>query len=231
MRRLLKLPLAQQYSILQRIACALQELILNPASPRPADTASLHQVVEASRQLRREAVWVVGQSRDWRLVSGAVIVTCCQGVLLIDGRRLPSVPAAVASLPEGRVFLRSLERVMSSPPPTPRLEYERHLRPSSPHTDSVHDSALHSFRCPQRHSEQDSVLISFRCPITLSLLVDPVVADDGHTYERAAISRWLSRPGPGVIRSPCTNLPLASGTLTANHALKSAIMEWMAQRG
>ena len=66
--------------------------------------------------------------------------------------------------------------------------------------------------------------VLLQCPIS-------VMASDGHTYERAAISRWLSRPGPGVIRSPCTNLPLASGTLTANHALKSAITEWMAQRG
>lgn len=30
------------------------------------------------------------------------------------------------------------------------------------------------------------------CPITLQPMVDPVVAEDGHTYERAAIIKWLA---------------------------------------
>ena len=29
------------------------------------------------------------------------------------------------------------------------------------------------------------------CPITLELFVDPVLADDGHTYERSAIVEWV----------------------------------------
>lgn len=36
------------------------------------------------------------------------------------------------------------------------------------------------------------------CPITLSVMVDPVVAADGQSYERAAITRWFatSRKNP-----------------------------------
>ena len=30
------------------------------------------------------------------------------------------------------------------------------------------------------------------CPITLSMMGDPVVANDGHSYERAAIATWLA---------------------------------------
>jgi len=30
----------------------------------------------------------------------------------------------------------------------------------------------------------------FYCPITHEVMVDPVVAQDGHTYERQAIEEW-----------------------------------------
>ena len=33
---------------------------------------------------------------------------------------------------------------------------------------------------------------AFKCPITQERFFDPVVAADGHTYERIAIERWLS---------------------------------------
>lgn len=31
----------------------------------------------------------------------------------------------------------------------------------------------------------------FICPITYELMREPVVASDGHTYEKAAIEKWL----------------------------------------
>ena len=48
---------------------------------------------------------------------------------------------------------------------------------------------------------------------------DPVVALDGHTYERRAIEQWFAR---GRLTSPVTNLRLPSVALVPNHALKSA---------
>ena len=33
----------------------------------------------------------------------------------------------------------------------------------------------------------------FACPITYELIHDPVIAADGHTYDRSAIQRWLSK--------------------------------------
>ena len=42
------------------------------------------------------------------------------------------------------------------------------------------------------------------CPITKELLVDPVVAADGHTYERSAIEKWLTKRES----SPMTNEPV-----------------------
>jgi len=62
---------------------------------------------------------------------------------------------------------------------------------------------------------------SFYCPITGDLMTDPVICDDGHTYERAAIAQWLATHDT----SPITNLRLANKILRPNHNLRSSIQE------
>lgn len=50
------------------------------------------------------------------------------------------------------------------------------------------------------------------CPITLQVMENPVLlAGDGHTYEKRAITAWLKRKHT----SPLTNLPLADATKRA----------------
>jgi U-box domain len=58
------------------------------------------------------------------------------------------------------------------------------------------------------------------CPITQELFVDPVLAEDGHTYERSAITRWF---GTGNTRSPVTNEELEGKRLVANHVIKKIV--------
>lgn len=59
------------------------------------------------------------------------------------------------------------------------------------------------------------------CPITLSLFQDPVVCEDGFTYERRAIVDWVQHRGT----SPMTNLRL-SQTFLPNHNVKSRASAW-----
>ena len=59
----------------------------------------------------------------------------------------------------------------------------------------------------------------YKCPIAHALMVDPVIASDGITYERREIHRWLRQKQT----SPMTNLPLGSCDLVPNRALKDAI--------
>ena len=60
----------------------------------------------------------------------------------------------------------------------------------------------------------------FICPITYELLREPVVAQDGYTYERAAIEKWfLSRE-----TSPLTSV-LVTKMLTPNLTLKKLIQD------
>lgn len=49
------------------------------------------------------------------------------------------------------------------------------------------------------------------CPITQELPVDPVIAEDGHIYERVAIEEWLARGQ----RSPATNQKMGCKLLAA----------------
>ncbi|KAI3703195.1 hypothetical protein L1987_73099 [Smallanthus sonchifolius] len=66
----------------------------------------------------------------------------------------------------------------------------------------------------------------FICPIFQEIMQDPVVAADGFTYETEALRGWLDS---GHNTSPMTNLELANSNLVPNHALRSAIQEWLQQ--
>jgi hypothetical protein len=66
---------------------------------------------------------------------------------------------------------------------------------------------------------QPSVPDELLCPITLCIMQDPVLAMDGHTYERAAIEDWLCRSRA----SPRTGAPLITELLIPNHAVRAMI--------
>jgi hypothetical protein len=65
----------------------------------------------------------------------------------------------------------------------------------------------------------------FECPITYETMRDPVVAADGHSYERSAIQHWLDEH-PGSVNSPMTGAPLPHRSLVPNHNLRGALEEW-----
>ena len=61
------------------------------------------------------------------------------------------------------------------------------------------------------------------CPITHSLMYDPVVARDGHSYENFAIRQWFAGfTGDGPLTSPLTGLEIGAG-LVPNHNLRMGI--------
>jgi pyridoxal/pyridoxine/pyridoxamine kinase len=37
------------------------------------------------------------------------------------------------------------------------------------------------------------MLDELSCPISIQLMTDPVMADDGHTYQRDAIEAWINK--------------------------------------
>jgi ribosomal protein L24 len=78
-----------------------------------------------------------------------------------------------------------------------------------------------TFRVPRSNRVAPEAIPSFECPISRDRMVDPVVAADGHTYERAGIETWLAKNST----SPMTREKLANRTLIPNHALRNAIGE------
>ena len=67
----------------------------------------------------------------------------------------------------------------------------------------------------------------FSCPITCELIHEPVIAADGHTYDRDGIERWLNSHGT----SPKTGKELEHLNLVVNHNLKRLIDDLVQEGG
>jgi WD repeat, SAM and U-box domain-containing protein 1 len=62
------------------------------------------------------------------------------------------------------------------------------------------------------------------CPITSEILSDPVIAEDGFTYERSAITAWFQRDKR---TSPMTNIEMKSTDLIGNTKLRNEIESYL----
>jgi hypothetical protein len=67
----------------------------------------------------------------------------------------------------------------------------------------------------------------FLCPITYELMREPVVAQDGHTYEKSAIEKWLKSQH---LISPRTGQPM-DGLMIPNVNLKKLIQDMINEGG
>ena len=99
--------------------------------------------------------------------------------------------------------------------------------PSSAGTSAATTPAL-SFSSVPRNIPEDTVALPGMpcCPITGEPMIDPVVAADGHTYERNAIARWLQASD----KSPLTGGVLPHKNLVPNYVLLSSLQEAAAER-
>ena len=71
-------------------------------------------------------------------------------------------------------------------------------------------------------SEGRAVPAEFFCSITHDAMVDPVIAWDGHTYERVSVARWLAKHST----SPMTGAPMPDFTLRPNHSMRSQMISF-----
>jgi hypothetical protein len=68
------------------------------------------------------------------------------------------------------------------------------------------------------------ILNALTCPITLELFVDPVLADDGHTYERSAIVEWIKYHNG---TSPMTRQRIKIKELKTNRIIKQLADQYL----
>lgn len=84
---------------------------------------------------------------------------------------------------------------MSSP-----LRQNPHIHPTIVSLPEKKSERKSKYECPAFQNEEDydayvdsiSPSRELVCPITQEVLQDPVVAEDGHTYERSALMTWFS---------------------------------------
>jgi hypothetical protein len=64
----------------------------------------------------------------------------------------------------------------------------------------------HGTTASTEEQEEEAVLTAvmqadeLSCPISFQLMTDPVVAEDGHTYQRQAIEEWIKKCITGEFR-------------------------------
>ena len=100
-------------------------------------------------------------------------------------------------------------------------------RANMPHTidslPAVSDETRRKIECLNAKIDDDDVPKQYKCPISMSLMKEPVLARDGHSYDREPLTQWLSKKQS----SPVTGLPLHDLTLVPNLSLRSMISEFV----
>ncbi|KAK3746970.1 hypothetical protein QZH41_002523 [Actinostola sp. cb2023] len=79
---------------------------------------------------------------------------------------------------------------------------------------------LRSVKDVKKEEIDGNIPDEYLCPISREVMIDPVIASDGFSYERNAIESWLRS---GRLTSPMSNAPLRNSTLTPNRMLKNLI--------
>ena len=74
--------------------------------------------------------------------------------------------------------------------------------------------------------QQREIPDAYLCPITMDPMEDPVIAADGHSYEKSEINAWFAL---GNNTSPKTGAALPHQFLTPNHNLRNAIQDFLAE--
>nr|XP_039267689.1 WD repeat, SAM and U-box domain-containing protein 1-like isoform X1 [Styela clava] len=77
---------------------------------------------------------------------------------------------------------------------------------------------------PKLNIDDSSIPDEYLCPISREVMLDPVLAPDGFSYERTEIENWFRR---GSVTSPMTNKKLTSRNLVPNQALRTIIMQFL----
>jgi len=91
-------------------------------------------------------------------------------------------------------------------------------------------AALTSRFAAAANDDDENAPSHLRCAITGEVFRDPVVLiESGHTYERAAIARWLASKFP--MTDPTTNVEVVHGEYVPNWALRASVDEWARANG
>ena len=184
-------------------------------------------------------------------LSIAIVSYLVMVYLFIVDISIHSVNRVISGLPPSRA-LDKINRVISGQHPSRALPSSRalhlplppalplphlpHLPPARPHLPPPQTQALAAHIATVRRErvkvgddpDRDEPPQHYTdWAFTTEVMTDPVIAFDGHTYERASIEEWFQR---GHNTSPVTGEVLPEFTLIPNHLLRSAINEYIQKK-
>lgn len=136
------------------------------------------------------------------------------------------------ALAQSHAVGRSIEEMLAQIREGPEM-FQKKLRESPGNNNNSNNnkdkeekrSLIQEFRM-KASQDVDAIPPEFVCSITGEIMDQPVVAADGHTYERDAIVAWFEKN----LTSPMTNQPLQTKMVFPNHALRGAILDWIAKK-
>ena len=187
-----------------------------PPAPAPAPPAPAPQ---GDRHSGKILSWTQGDNYGFITPAGAGKAIFCHGSGLkgdIWTTPWKSVGARVTYLVgerRGRPIAVDVRFAGEAIPPPPARPAPPPARPAPPPARAA------PARPAPPPPRDDDVPEEFLCPITFEMMTDPVIAADGHTYERRAIEAWFSR----ARTSPVTNEPLEHLHLIPAHTIRSLI--------
>jgi hypothetical protein len=96
------------------------------------------------------------------------------------------------------------------------------MQPQQPeHVEGVEEELPPAYNEEQPSNPQNNLLQYLKCPITHEIMRQPVIMQDGYTYEKQAITNWISRNN----RSPMTNLPISNFQMIPNLIVSQLVRE------
>ena len=126
-------------------------------------------------------------------------------------------PNARRSENDGSPRTTTTERVVKADESVKSAQAERAESPA-PRVSETMTRAVSKIRVAA--SEGRAVPTELCGSITHDVMVDPVIAWDGYTYERVSVARWLAKHST----SPMTGAPMPDFTLRPNHSMRSQMM-------
>lgn len=93
----------------------------------------------------------------------------------------------------------------------------------------VKQEKAHNIAPQREHAETDNDN-EYICPISMDLMKDPVMADDGHMYDLTYILGWFGTAHGNTIKSPKTNQMMTKG-LVRPWAFHKAYAAWASVHG
>eukprot|EP00929_Paragymnodinium_shiwhaense_P019701 TRINITY_DN13340_c0_g1_i1.p1 TRINITY_DN13340_c0_g1~~TRINITY_DN13340_c0_g1_i1.p1 ORF type:complete len:230 (+),score=23.36 TRINITY_DN13340_c0_g1_i1:90-692(+) len=129
------------------------------------------------------------------------------GWQVILGLRPPPPPESVEQPSRQPLLTQALNALQGS-------DLSPSLSPSAPDVGPIEQRLIDALGSVNRLPEE------FKCPITREIMVEPVIAEDGYTYERSAVMAWFQRHRT----SPLTNVQLHSLHLVPNFNIRSQII-------